>query len=166
MLNILFTIKLCWFQIPVKKYRNKAIFVPNWFFIFCYFVLFFYFFFILFFWFNTKLCILRSFKLLVWNMTIAFSSNSGLKYQNKAFWVPNVIRFVFATLQLDKFKGVDFKYGNSFFQIPVTYGSNERILVTNLNFFLNMKVCIFTNPEEVFSNMAFFFSNSSLKWPN
>ena len=50
-------------------------------------------------------------------MTIAFSSNSGLKYQNEAFWVPNVIRFVFHdTLQLDKFEGADFQYGNSFFK--------------------------------------------------
>ena len=50
-------------------------------------------------------------------MTTAFSSNSGLKYENEAFWVPNVIHFIFHdTFQLDKFEGADFKYGNSFFK--------------------------------------------------
>ena len=85
-----------------------------------------------FFSFNIKLCISTNFKLLISNMTIAFSSNSGLKYQNKAFFVPNSIGFGFhETLQLDKIEGADFKYDDSLFQIPVQNYPNEAILVTN-----------------------------------
>ena len=42
------------------------------------------------------------------------------RYSNKAFLVPNLEIFVFfhKKLQLEKFEGADFKYGNSFCKIP------------------------------------------------
>ena len=54
-------------------------------------------------------------RVVILNMTIAFSILQLKTYQNKAFLIPNLKLFdLHKTLNFDKSKGVDFKYGNSF----------------------------------------------------
>ena len=49
--------------------------------------------------------------------------------QIQPFW------FFCEILQLDKFKGADFNYGNSFFKIPAQKYPNKAFLVPNLDIF-------------------------------
>ena len=71
------------------------------------------------------------------------------KYPNKALLVPNsgIFALFLDTLQLDKFKGADFKYDNSFFLISSPkiskysiFGQkypNKALLVPNLSIFVS-----------------------------
>ena len=68
--------------------------------------------------FSMKLCILIDLKVLISNMTIIFS-NFGLKESKKDILGLKLKVFLHESLCFDKFEGVDFKYGNSFFQILV-----------------------------------------------
>ena len=69
------------------------------------------------FYFCTKLCNKTNSRRLVSKMTIAFSNSSLNICKLGAFLVPDLRVFILhQTLQLHKFKGVDFKYDHDFFQ--------------------------------------------------
>ena len=63
-------------------------------------------------------------------------ANSGLKVPIKTFLFQTQSLFLHETLHIDKFKGPDFKYNNSFFQISVQKYPNKAILLPILIFFL------------------------------
>ena len=80
-------------------------------------------------------------------MTIVFLKFLAQKYRNAAFLVKNTqIRhcwsqieaflFLHKILQLDKFEGADFKYGNSFLNFQPKNIQNHTFLVSNLDIFV------------------------------
>ena len=83
--------------------------------------------------------------------------------------------FLHKILQLDIFKGADFKSHNSFFKLLAQYHPNKAFLVTNIQngifgpkfryFCFSAKFCNQTNSRVLISNMTILFSNSSPKIP-
>ena len=94
-------------------------------------------------------------------MTIVFS-NSLLNLVKKTFLKPSLKYFLLCT-QFYKFQGLRFEIWHYFWQISVQEYRNKTILVTNLIFFFNVKLCILTNLRVLISNTVIIFFKFWLK---
>ena len=107
------------------------------------------------FYFCTKLCYKANSRMLTSNMTI-FSSYSTKKYANKAFLVQNLDVFIFS------WNYADFKYDNTFFNIPVKQEnwriSNMTIVISNYS----PKICKLSIFLSRFKNF-YFATNLAIK---
>ena len=97
----------------------------------------------------------------------SFSKIGAKKYLTEAFLAPNSKKIVLCEfLHHGKFKGVDFKHGNSFFSNFSVELSKKCICGPNFkDSYFCMKLCILTYSRELISNMTIVFQNYTPKIP-
>ena len=70
-------------------------------------------------------------------MTILFKNSNKKSTQIRhIWWQIYALLFLFKVLQLDKYGGTDFKYGNKYFQNLLQKYKNKALLVPNLGIFV------------------------------